>query len=208
MNKTLLFPIFVFDFQWADYNKHKLSLINHCYDLEKTPTEVAPGAKRNLFESKFNFLDADNDSVRALADFCYSSLWEVAVDMNQHAWGDNFVKSLIIHESWCHITDSGGYHDVHRHPGASWCGIFYLEPGESNKETKNGVNRFYNDVINLHADEGTKYIESYFDTEPTPGKLLIFPAHMAHSALAYIGESPRIVVAFNAQVNAESVKPG
>lgn len=201
MNKRLLFPVCIFDCNWNQYDLHKQSLIQHCYNLEKTPVTVAPSAKSNLFESKFNFLDDSNPSVKALADFCYESLWQVAVDMNQHTWGNDFKKTLLIHESWCHITESGGYHDVHRHPGASWCGIFYLEPGESNKETRNGVNRFYNDIINLHADEGTTYMESYIDVEPTAGTLIIFPAHMAHSALTYIGNTSRIVVAFNARVN-------
>jgi len=201
MIKRLLFPVCIFEFDWPEYNQHKASLVQYCHDLEKTSTEVAPTAKRNLFESKFNFLDSDNTEVKALADFCYESLWQVAVDMNQHTWGNNFEKSLLIHESWCHITESGGYHDIHRHPGASWCGIFYLEPSESDKKTRNGVNRFYNDVINLHADAGTTYMESYVDVEPTAGKLVIFPAHIAHSALTYIGSTPRVVVAFNARVN-------
>jgi uncharacterized protein (TIGR02466 family) len=202
MNKTLLFPICLFDFHWPQYDLHKESLIEYCINLEKTPTEVAPKAKSNLFESKFNFLDSQHPSIKALADFCYDSLWQVAVDMNQHSWGTNFEKQLLIHESWCHVTETGGYHDIHRHPGASWCGIFYLDPAESNKQNKNGVNRFYNDVINLHADEGTMYMESFADVEPTAGKLVIFPAHLAHSALTYIGSKPRIVVAFNARVDA------
>jgi uncharacterized protein (TIGR02466 family) len=198
----LLFPIFLFDFYWAQYDLHKEALIEYCISLEKTPTEVAPKAKNNLFESKFNFLDSQHPSIKALADFCYDSLWQVAVDMNQHSWGTNFEKQLLIHESWCHVTETGGYHDIHRHPGASWCGIFYLDPAESNKQNRNGVNRFYNDVINLHADEGTTYMESFADVEPTAGKLVIFPAHLAHSALTYIGSKPRIVVAFNARVDA------
>jgi uncharacterized protein (TIGR02466 family) len=201
MNKQLLFPVCIFDFNWTEYNQYKDLLVQYCYDLEKTPIEVAPTAKSNLFESKFNFLDSKDPCVSALADFCYESLWQVAVDMNHHTWGNDFEKSLLIHESWCHITETGGYHDIHRHPGASWCGIFYLKPGESSKDTRNGVNRFYNDIINLHADEGTTYMESYIDVEPTAGKLVIFPAHMAHSALTYIGSTSRIVVAFNARVN-------
>lgn len=202
MNKKLLFPVCVFEFQWDQYDLHKMPLVQHCQELKKTPTEVAPKAKNNLFESKFNFLDDENLSVKALADFCYESLWQVAVDMNQHIWGDNFEKKLLIHESWCHVTENGGYHDIHRHPGASWCGIFYIDPAESSKNNINGVNRFYNDIINLHADEGTRYIESFVDIEPTAGKLVIFPAHLAHSALTYIGSNPRIVVAFNARVDA------
>ena len=201
MNKTLLFPICVFDFNWAEYSKYKDDLVDYCHELENIPTPlaVAPGAKRNLFESKFNFLQSDRESVVALSDFFYNALWEVAKDMNGRMW-EVANKKLLIHESWCHVTKTGGYHDIHRHPGCSWCGIFYLEPAQSNLSTRNGVNRFYNDVINLGADEGTLYMESYYDSDPVPGKLIIFPSHMAHSALTYMGDTPRIVIAFNAQV--------
>ena len=197
----ILFPVCLFEFMWKDYSTHKQDLIDYCYELEEVPMTitVAAGSKQSLFESKFNFLRTPRPSIKALTDFFYQSLWEVVTDMNGHIWRDS-KKAMLIHESWCHITRTGGYHDVHRHGACSWCGIFYLDKAATDKETRNGVNRFYNDILNLGADEGNLYMESYIDAEPEDGKLIIFPSHMLHSALAYVGDTPRIVIAFNAQV--------
>jgi uncharacterized protein (TIGR02466 family) len=201
MNKRTLFPICLFEFQWEQYDQHKQALMDYCYELEQKKTEihVAPGSKKLLFESLFTFLDDDRQCVSDLREFCYQSLWETAVEMNSMYWNGG-PKALRIFESWCHITKNGGYHDVHRHGASSWCGIFYLEPADSDIDTYNGINRFYNDIQGHHADEGSLYMGGYHDQTPTAGQLLIFPGHLLHSALPYFGNDPRIVISFNAQV--------
>lgn len=201
MNKILLSPTCIYEFQWDLYDTYKQDLIDYCYGLKAISSDeiaVAPGAKKEMFESKFNFLSDNRPAVSALNDFFYKSLWAVIPDMNQHRWTTD-PKGILITESWCHITEAGGYHDIHNHGGCSWCGIFYLNPASSNKEVRNGINRFYTNLGLEYHDEGNRYLDSYFDSDPVAGKLVIFPAHVQHSALPYQGSEPRVVIAFNAQ---------
>ena len=200
MNKILLSPTCLYEFEWDLYDTYKQDLIDYCYELKAVSNEiaVAPGAKKLMFESNFNFLSDNRSAVSALNDFFYKSLWTVIPDMNQHRWTDQ-PRGISITESWCHITDDGGFHDIHSHGGASWCGIFYLDPAKSNVESRSGVNRFYSNLHLEYHDEGNRYMDSYFDCEPVAGKLVVFPAHLQHSALPYQGEDARLVVSFNAQ---------
>ena len=55
------------------HHEIKQGLADHCYALENSGQEestVAPGAKGNMFESKFNFFQHDNEAVRQLRDYC------------------------------------------------------------------------------------------------------------------------------------------
>jgi uncharacterized protein (TIGR02466 family) len=201
--KINLFPTCVFEYQWSKHAFYKNNLIDYCLALEDTKSEilVSPGIKHNLFESNFNFLDRDDEFVSELKKFMYESLWTSVSDMNTSVW-KNGNKRMAITESWCHVTHSGGYHDIHTHEnGCSWCGIYYLELGASNLKDKNGINRFYNQkFMSGHKDSGNEYLSDYIDVPPAEGKLIIFPSHLPHSALAYMGSSPRFIISFNAVI--------
>ena len=187
-----------------DHAAIKAGLVAHCYGLETRGDEastVAPGAKGNMFESKFNFLLQDQPEIRRLKDFCLSSVHQVAANQNAGLWdpGDRVQVGAV--ESWCHITRTGGYHDVHAHPMCSWCGIYYVDPGDSDVHEKNGINRFYEPRMNVNfwSDYGTRYLyqEGSIDVPSNEGTLVIFPSYLRHSALPYTGERDRIVVALN-----------
>ena len=181
---------------------------DYIYDYEaKTGERVASGVAANLkgglFESRFDFFDADNAAVETLKHFCGTAVMEVAKHVNADSWTKDGNFSLEFHESWFHITRNGGYHDFHNHPNCSWCGIYYLDVAEATME--NGCNTFFDPRPAAHnyTDYGTAYLDSKtrFDTTPKSGDLLIFPSYLYHSAQPYTGERDRIVVAFNASIH-------
>ncbi len=183
-------------------------LANFIYAYEKRhPSGIASGVtvdiKTGLFESAFDFFDQDDVAVNALKSFCAMSVMEVVKHVNAHSWRQDGNFSLDFNESWFHITRSGGFHDYHNHPNCSWCGIYYIDVGDSTLE--NGCNCFFDPRPAAHGytDYGTAYLDdtTRVDMPPKDGILVIFPSYLYHAATPYFGDRDRIVVAFNASIH-------
>lgn len=196
-------PLMFYQFQWDDINTHLQDLIDVCRteEVNKSTSNVATTIKHNLYESNFDFFKINHSAIQALASWCNKSVFEAASHANQGIWaaGENY--GINIHESWCHITRNGGYHDMHRHPMSSWSGILYLDPGNTDLLSRNGVNRFYKPWETQYTDPGTAWAKAdSIDLAGAPGTLTIFPSWIPHSAMPYYGDKERVVVAFNSQV--------
>ena len=204
MQPITLWPIMFYDFDWPDHNRHVKSIKQVCYQLEQDRqySGIAPDAKRGLYESSFNLLQHQDPAIQALANFMRSSIFKAAADANRQCWPADANIVVNIHESWCHITRDGGYHDMHMHPGSSWSAIYYVDIGDMSTVTKNGANRFYNPNHTMWNDMGSAYMaaSTSIDFVAEPGMMIVFPSHIQHSALTYRGQKDRIVIAVNAQI--------
>ena len=163
---------------------------------------VAPEIKSGLFESAFDFFNHEQEEIQSLKQFCAFAVMEIVKHVNEKSWetDDNF--SLEFRESWFHVTRKGGYHDFHNHSNCSWCGIYYLDIGDS--VLRDGSNSFFHPRPAAHnyMDYGTAYLMSMarFDMPPQEGKLIVFPSYVYHSAILYTGNQDRVVVSFNAGI--------
>jgi len=168
-------------------------------------SEVALSAKANLKESDLDFLRSDDADIQTLSVFINDLITTVATEVNAGFWPEQAFAESTITESWYHVTQNGGYHDAHSHPNCSWCGIYYLDVGDSSFEQRSGLNRFYDprNNANHYLDAGSQYLNStgIWDIEPVNGQIVIFPSYLKHSALPYFGKKDRIVIAFNARVD-------
>lgn len=168
-------------------------------------SDIATAAKQRLFESELDFLDRDNADIQLLNHTLTDLVLTIASDLNGEYWPEDAEGAATITESWYHVTRSGGYHDAHSHPNCSWCGIYYLDVGDSDFERRSGVNRFYDPRLNAdhYLDAGAMYLNAsgVWDMAPVDGQVVIFPSYLKHSALPYFGESERVVIAFNARVD-------
>lgn len=203
-------PLFVT--QLADHEFLKDALLEHVYGCQAqqahdVDSAVAVTAKHNLSESRLDFLEGELPEVMELRRIVEELIADVAYEMNHSHWPNDAEPYAHVIESWYHITKNGGYHDAHSHPNCSWCGIYYLEPGEANLEQRNGVNRFYDPRVNAehYADPGTAYLgnQGFWDFSPTEGQVVIFPSYLKHSALPYFGTKDRVVIAFNCVIDLE-----
>ena len=193
-----------------DHAKIKPALVDHCYAMEKraaSPIEsgITPQIKANLYESRFDFFRASQTpEVQALKQFCAMALSHSVVRLHQQNNPGRPAPGKVgveLFESWVHITRDRGYHDVHYHPNCSWCGIYYVELGQSSLNPPNGVNRFFPPFHTGYEDFGAAAIgQNAFATAPEEGKLVLFPAYVEHSATPYNGAGERIVISFNARV--------
>ena len=94
-------------------------------------------------------------------------------------------------------------------------GVYYVQVDDDEKRKNNielgalnGLTRFYGHHMDIigggYMDSGNLYLQSIsFDTKPEEGLLCIFPSHIKHMAMPYVGVKDRIVVSFNVQVHGD-----
>ena len=163
-----------------------------------------------LVESPLNFFECtDQPDTLALVAWFRHCIAEVVASIN----GNRIPPATLrveFTDSWFHLTTSGGFHDAHTHGNCSWCGIFYVDPGDcapgGDGAAGNGINRFYGPFTGggIVRDYGNAYLgRSYVDVEPVAGRLVLFPSYLLHSALPYTGGRERIILSFNSRTHAD-----
>lgn len=204
MQPISLWPVWFYDFQWEAHDQHTDRLREVCYQQEqaRNVSTIATNAKGGLYESGFNFLELDDPAVAALARWMREGFESAARHANQMVWSPGRQVRVHMHESWCHITRDGGFHDIHAHPDSSWSAIYYIDTGDMRGGTINGVNRFYNPNHSMYVDAGTAWMQNQTSTDfyAEPGMMIIFPSWVHHSALTYRGEQDRLVIAANCRI--------
>jgi Putative 2OG-Fe(II) oxygenase len=181
---------FIFDFIWGEIEYHQKKIVDYCLDLERPNTvesEIAVYAKHNLWESKFNFLESSNESISALKCWITQICQYHVSSLNRRDY------RFIITESWAHVTRKHGYHKPHYHSGSTWSGIIYIDTDKA----KPGCNHWLV-PFNLERKPGLDFFNDTYTVEPKPGLLVLFPSMLTHYAESYLGNKPRIVIAFNA----------
>jgi uncharacterized protein (TIGR02466 family) len=198
---------------WADHAREAPAIIEHLYGIKARSkgaiaSGVAPGAKSpaGLFESDFDLFKDGHPGLGRLRVFIEQTLGEAVSKLHGGQPPAAGLRASIV-ESWFHITNDGGFHDAHTHGGCSWCGLYYVQSGESGGRpgggAPNGGNRFYSPLNHGggYTDLGNRYLNlTYVDPPARDGLLILFPSYLLHSALPYRGSVDRIVIAFNCQV--------
>lgn len=213
LSGTQVWPTMFFTRRWNLHSPEGPKLLAflkrlQAEQLDLIDSGIAVGAKsgHGLYESNLDLFSHQEESLYKLIKFIEVTLaLAVCVANNQHAKPQDVQIDFV--DSWYHITNEGGFHDAHVHHGCSWCGIFYLELGQSGhrngKSAPNGGSRFYC-PFNLggnYRDLGNKYLSASIDPPMENGLLLLFPSYLMHSALPYRGDKDRVVIAFNAQAH-------
>jgi hypothetical protein len=179
-------PLLISD--WEQFSSHRDSIVQTCLANEKTniiESNVSPNAKRNLWESKFDFLESNS----SLTDL---KLWIIS---ESEALINNFNRSnhkFVVTESWAHVTRFGGYHSPHYHSNSTWSGIFYIDAGDNTSGYNNWFLPYY-----IERKIGLEFADDRFSSPVVPGRLILFPSMLLHDAAAYFGTDPRIVISFN-----------
>ena len=157
-------------------------------------SNVATKIKHNLEESKFDFFKRDEEVIKKSINYFAGCLKLLLNSLYKEASGYrvDFV------DSWYHVGRKYSVHHVHKHPGCSWCGVFYVNPGD----ISSGNTVFLSPINSDFKDYGNKYL---FDNEalavqPKIGQLVMFPSYLQHFQSLYEGDESRIVIAFNCAV--------
>ena len=206
-----LWSTMLFSSHWPGMEMHADALKSHIRAQQQKQKEniasriaVESKSSNGILESDFDFFRDSHPSVQALLSFINSVL-ATAVSIANELPNSEPELLIDIVDSWYHVTNDGGFHDAHFHHGCSWCGIFYLQVGETGrlgKAAPNGGSRFYCPLGlgGSYRDEGNRYLHASVDPKIQDGLLLLFPSYLMHSGLPYRGAIDRMVIAFNARV--------
>jgi uncharacterized protein (TIGR02466 family) len=214
-----LWPTMLFTRLWEHHCQESPEIMRFLLELKRQQrktidSQIATGAKSGdgLYESDFDLFARQEVCLQRLIRFIENSLaLAVCVANSQEARPEDVRIRFV--DSWYHITNSGGFHDAHVHHGCSWCGIYYLQVGDSGKRSErsapNGGSRFYCpfQMGGGYRDFGNKYLSESVDPPIEDGLLLLFPSYLLHSGLPYQGAQDRVVIAFNAQVHLDDDSP-
>ncbi len=178
-------PLLISD--WYHFDNYKSKIVSTCMNLEKQQTiesNIAPQAKKNLWESTFDLLETQENLLEL-------KLWLIT---ESESLINNITKNnykVVVVESWAHVTRPGGYHLPHYHSNCSWSGIFYVE--SDNYETGNN---WYLPYF-IERKPGLDFADDRFSSKFVPGRLILFPSMLMHDAEPYHGKDIRIVIGFN-----------
>lgn len=115
--------------------------------------------------------------------------------------GSNRSFQLLI-DSWANINRRGDYNVVHTHPNCMYSGVYYVTRGNPDPNVPTGgllelldprEAANYLQVTNTVLDARNFY-------ENKPGRMLLWPSWMKHMVHPYVGDEPRISIAFNVNV--------
>lgn len=150
----------------------------------------------------------------SLVRFIVDGVSKTVARANREQWGQQHPAFRVaIRGLWCQMSNRGAHHDVHTHGNCSWSGVYCLQVDPSHQRVThptfgalNGVTRFYGPhataLGGAFNDFGNAYLQdAYWDAQPMPGQLIVFPSWLAHQALPYDGENDRIVLSFNVSVH-------
>lgn len=154
-----------------------------------------------------------NDLFRFISDQLFSMSTSVNAEMWKYSRSSKMQMEVV--GAWFQIQNGHGFHETHNHGNCSWSGVYYVQVDGEKKRIKNpelgamnGVTRFYGPNLDVlgggYMDSGNLYLQdSSFDSPPEEGVLCVFPAHLKHMAMPYIGKKDRIIVSFNVQIHGD-----
>ncbi len=195
---TQLFKTYIAQFENVDLSQKLLKLVlHHSSTIEGIQSDVATRIKNNLKESKFDFLLGTHPVICETREFITHALTKL---LNKIQSEECHYKFLFV-DSWYHVGSRNSIHYTHAHHNCSWCGIFYLDPGDKGS----GETLFMNPIQLGFMDAGTDYMSTQgaIDIKPKVGKMILFPSYLQHCQMLYTGDSNRVVVAFNCSVKSK-----
>lgn len=173
-------------------------------DKNRNPDKT-PSNQVEIFESAFDLFNWTEPCVQNLRQFCIANLWQAVAQINGYS-PEQCQGLRVFVDSWFHVTRLGGYISTHTHPMASWSGVYMVDPGgdPADGHDLGGVLNFKDPraQANMYIDPGNQALQRPFshgsiNLPMKPGDIMLFPSWVQHEVTPYMGNKPRITVAFN-----------
>tara|TARA_B100000424_G_scaffold241980_1_gene210496 strand:- start:12 stop:731 length:720 start_codon:yes stop_codon:yes gene_type:complete len=186
--------------KYNDFNHFESAkeyILEHDKTSENMPDNIAPLVKKNLKESDFFLFRNDGGKLLELKKWIADCTRDMIHVVQSPITGIEY-NTIHFAESWYHITKTNGHHEAHIHPNCSWCGIYYVDSGDTGEE-HGGETVFRCPFNTTYNDAGNRYIDavSMIRVKPENGLLVLFPSYLEHYQSLYTGKKDRIVIAFN-----------
>ena len=144
--------------------------------------------KRDITESGGKFFETENKCIVRLRE------WTTLQLVNSYKGLKMNFKKIFYTNSWFHVTKKGGFHSMHMHPNTPLAGIFYVKDGNSE------IGNSWINPVSGYIDFSSKWCNHSYESKFVPGRLILFPGWVLHSALPHDGNDLRIVIAFNSTI--------
>ena len=173
--------------------------------LDNKHPDSPQSAHASVYESKFDLFHWPDLAIRSLKDRIFDHVMRYAVGTSGFTQAE-LAQLTFRHESWFHVTRSGGYFQPHSHPLASVSLIYCLDPGdETVADPREAGEVLFTDPrhgASMYLDPANRTMQRTFSFNGlrfrlSPDDLLIFPSYLQHCVDPYVGERPRITVAAN-----------
>jgi uncharacterized protein (TIGR02466 family) len=213
MNYHQLWPTYFLEEINPQHLQLEKELRRYIYEFDRKTGQSDRGRalKKNISEPPFDFLEtalAECKAFKKLMAWITSRIKPFIREVNRGSIGRHQKWQIHYHESWYHITKSGGFHGPHLHSNTSWGWIYYFDDLEADKV--GGSNKFYNPLCQhvTYVDTGIVFMErldwAFFEVTPRAGKLLVYPGWLLHDAQPYAGSADRIILSGNTQILTET----
>lgn len=109
---------------------------------------------------------------------------------------------------WANVNRAGDFNRNHIHPGATWSGVYYVDAGDAPPAERPEAGQLVLHHPNVAAAFGffPELTPATHAIAPHSGRMVVFPATLPHEVRPYLGQRPRISVAFNAKVETDPAK--
>ena len=97
-----------------------------------------------------------------------------------HRYGSS---NAVVLSTWANVNRTGDFNQMHTHPGATWSGVYYVDAGEADPESRGGAT-----AIRL-GDPNPARTNVFFPElsasdvlyQPEPGLMILFPSYVPHA---------------------------
>jgi uncharacterized protein (TIGR02466 family) len=145
------------------------------------------------WHSTADLWDWPNSEVRDLCDWVKRAAEEMTASVMPVQPGDE-IRAEPYGGAWANVLRDGGYNKVHNHPGSVWSAVYYVASGDPYPDPPgNGAFEF------MDPRPGNVYGGKEILT-PVPGLLMMFPSWLYHYVNPHQGDSERISIAWNLNV--------
>jgi hypothetical protein len=171
--------------EWQDTADYHPRLIEHLLEREQSGElvhrmEIGGSKIRNVHE--WGIPEADLVYERVLA-------------LYRHVMGQDAMIDL----SWANIYRKGDYLSPHSHDISQAAVVYMLDPGEprTGQHPFSGSLVFTDPRLEACCPKQADCVNKEVGVEMKPGTMMMFPAPLVHFVHPYMGERPRITIAFN-----------
>lgn len=101
--------------------------------------------------------------------------------------------------AWANLNRAGDWNKMHFHSGATWSGSYYVGAGDRPPPDRPGAGNlaFLDPLLASQMSFSAGILPEFHEFVPRPGLMVLFPAYLQHVVQPYLGERPRISIAFN-----------
>ena len=191
-----MFPVPIISYVWPETAELNAELRRLSLARER---ETKGRSKSNFggWHSETGLLEWLGDAGKALVERM-AQMVNYATAQLLMAHGREPTDMTWTYQAWVNVNRSADFNKTHTHPGATWSGTYYGEPGDSEANADSGTPlQIMDPFLSRDSTFFPGLIRTSVFIRPVAGMMVLFPSYVPHMVFAHRGNQPRISIAFN-----------